>query len=136
MGLDVGNQLFGNFHLNWAGTSWFRVWCGKHELPAPFIGWVRGDNSGDQCRLGLKNKHTRLAREWCCALEEKQPKIAKLGNKLMAKKGTDLWSYLYLPRRRGEAHALSDKEFERRTVAAWYAILKHGIEHGDTLVYC
>jgi hypothetical protein len=86
MGLDVGND-FGQFHLNWAGTRWFRQWCQDEGMPDPFIGWVSGDNSGDQCVLG-------------------------------------------------KARALSDKEWERRALAAWYAILKHGVEHGDTLTYC
>ena len=38
MGLDVGNDLFGNFHVNWAGTRWFRTWCQDEGLPDPFIG--------------------------------------------------------------------------------------------------
>src|SRR5712691_9281397 len=65
MGLDVDNAFFGNFHLSWTGTSWFSYWYWKHELPYPFIGWVSGDNSGDQCILGPDNPHSRLAREWC-----------------------------------------------------------------------
>ena len=134
MGLDVGND-FGQFHVNWPGTRWFSVWCKDHELPYPFIGWVSGDNSGDQCVLGPDNEHTRRAREWCGALEEKQPEIAKLGNKLLAMHDLDLYGYLYPHGRLAGARALSNKEWERRAVAAWYAILKHGVEHGDTLEY-
>jgi hypothetical protein len=86
MGRDVDNGLAGNFHLNWAGTCWFSNWCEEQELPYPFIGWMSGDNSGDQCVLGPDNEHTRLAKEWCEALEEKHPEIADLGNELRAKK--------------------------------------------------
>ena len=119
MGLDVANALFGNFHVNWAGTIWFRHWCGEQGLPNPFIGWVAGDNSGDQCVLGSENTHTHLAREWCRALEEKHSDIAKLGNELIATERVDLWDYFY-PGRQGSAHALSNDEWERRAVAAWY----------------
>src|SRR6266852_2622143 len=98
MGLDVHNALFGNLHLNWTGTgtSWFCYWCWKHELPYPFIGWVNGDTFGDQCILGPDNPHSRLARAWCRALEEKQPEIAKLGGELIANhRMIDLYDYLY-----------------------------------------
>ena len=124
MGLDVGNARFGNFHLNWAGTRWFGNWCGDHELPNPFIGWESGCNNGDQCVLGPDNDHTRLAREWRRALEKKHPELAKLGNELLAMQEIDLYDYLYPDAKKGEAHALSQYEWERRAVAAWYAILK------------
>ena len=136
MGLDVDNGLLGNFHLSWTGTSWFSNWCKEQDLPYPFIGWVTGDNSGDQCELGPDNEHTRLAKEWCEALEEKHPEITDLGNELSAKKDMNLSAYLYPHNALGEAHTLSIEEWELRAVAAWYAILKNGIEHGDTLAYC
>jgi hypothetical protein len=137
MGFDVDNAFFGNFHFNWEGTSpiWFSYWCWRHELPNPFIGWVNGDKFGDLCILGPDNEHTRLAKEWCRALEEKQPEIAKRGGELIAtQERIDLSEYLYP--HLGEAHALSQDEWSRRAVAAWYAILKHGVEHGETLTYC
>jgi hypothetical protein len=134
--LDVSNELFGNFHVNWAGTRWFSAWCVDYELPYPFIGWVSGCNDGDQCELGTDNEHTRRAREWCRGLEEKHPEIAELGNELRAKQDMDLSAYLYPHNALGKAHALSEEEWELRAVAAWYAILKNGIEHGDTLAYC
>jgi len=135
MGLDVSNDCFGNFHLNWAGTSWFGEWCQDEGLPDPFIGWASGDNSGDKCVLGPDNVHTRLALLWCRALAEMRPDIAKLGDELAAMQEMDLYDYLHPDAKRGEAHALSVDEWERRAVAAWYAILKHGVEHGDTLEY-
>src|SRR2546426_6944940 len=110
MGLDVDNGLLGNFHLSWTGTRWFSNWCKEHELPYPFIGWVSGDNSGDQCDLGPDNEHTRLAREWCKALEEKHPEIAELGNELRAKKDMNLSAYLYPHNALGEGHTLSIEE--------------------------
>jgi hypothetical protein len=134
MGLDVGND-FGQFHLNWAGTRWFRKWCQDKGLPDPFIGWVTGDNSGDQCVLGPDTVHTGLARVWCHGLEKKHPEIAKLGDELLAMQEIDLYDYLHPDATQGEAHALSEEEWERRALAAWYAILKHGVEHGDTLEY-
>jgi hypothetical protein len=134
MGLDVGNNL-GDFHLNWAGTRWFREWCQDQEMPDPFIGWVSGDNSGDQCVLGPDNVHTDLARVWCRALERKQPAIAELGSELITNQRTiELYEYLY-PKGRLRA-GLGKKEWCRRALAAWYAILKNGIEHGDILEYC
>ena len=135
MGLDVGNDLFGNFHVNWAGTSWFREWCQDEGLPDPFIGWASGDNSGDQCELGPDNVPTSLAKVWCRALEKKQPEIAKLGDELIAnQRMIVLHDYLYPKGRLGEG--LAEKEWNRRALAAWYAILKNGVEHGDTLEYC
>jgi len=136
MGLDVHNALFGNLHLNWTGTgtSWFCYWCWKHELPYPFIGWVNADKFGDQCILGPDNPHSRLARAWCRALEEKQPEIAKLGGELIANhRMIDLYDYLYPNGQLGKG--LEVKEWSRRALAAWYAILKNGAEHGDTLEY-
>jgi len=133
MGLDVANGLFGNLHLNWAGTSWFSEWCSTEGLPGPFIGWVWGDNSGDECILGPKNAHSRQANEWCQALEAKHPELAALGNELLLQQRMiELSEYLY-PHDGG---ALPIKEWEKRAVASWYAILKHGVEHGDTLAYC
>ena len=130
MGLDVGND-FGQFHLNWAGTRWFRKWCQDEGMPDPFIGWVSGDNSGDQCVLGPDNVHTDLARVWCRALERQHPAIAKLGGELIAKQRRNLYDYLH-----PEGKDLDEKEWSRRALAAWYAILKNGAEHGDTLAYC
>ena len=135
MGLDVGNDLFGNFHVNWAGTLWFRTWCQDEGLPDPFIGWASGDNSGDQCVLGPENVPTDLAKVWCRALEKKQPEIAMLGDELIAnQRMIVLHDYLYPKGRLGEG--LAEKEWSRRAMAAWYAILKNGVEHGDTLEYC
>jgi hypothetical protein len=92
--------------------------------------------SGDQCVLGPDNVHSGLARVWCRALDKKHPAVAKLGDELMAMPEMDLFDYLHPDATQGEAHALSEDEWSRRAVAAWYAILKHGIEHGDTLAYC
>jgi len=90
----VGNDLFGNFHVNWAGTLWFRTWC--HD--------------------------------------EGPPEIAKLGDELIAnQRMIVLHDYLYPKGRLGEG--LAGKEWNRRALAAWYAILKNGVEHGDTLEY-
>ena len=133
MGLDVDNGLFGNFHLNWAGTSWFRQWCAEHRLPEPFIGW-RGFNDGDPCRLGKRRKHTALAAKWCEALDERCPELAKLGQRLLTDRPEDLHEYLY-PHRREDDKLLEQEEWERRAVAAWYAILRHGIAKGDILYY-
>ncbi len=130
MGLDVGND-FGQFHLNWAGTRWFRKWCQDEGMPDPFIGWVSGDNSGDQCVLGPDNVHTDLARVWCRALERQHPAIAKLGGELIANQRRNLYDYLY-----PEGKDLEEEEWSRRALAIWYAILKYGAEHGDTLTYC
>ena len=129
MGLDVSNNLFGNFHFNWASTSWFREWCLKQGLPQPFIGWVGGLNESDRCSLGPRRKHNKSAKAWCAALEKRFPDIAALGNSLLTNPPGDFYGYLY-PKDR-----LRVKEWERRAVAGWYAILRHGIEHGDTLEY-
>jgi hypothetical protein len=104
-------------------------------MPDPFIGWVSGDHSWDQCVLGPDNVHTGLARVWCRALERQHPAIAKLGDELIANQSTiNLYAYLYPKIRLGKG--LGEKEWSRRALAAWYAILKHGVEHGDTLTYC
>lgn len=134
MGLDVANRLFGNVHFNWAGTSWFQQWCHENGLPHPFIGWYSGDNSGDQCEL----KNHPEARAWCAALETRFPEIVKLGTSLLANPPGDLWEYLYThenTERASPANELSEREWERRAVAAWYAVLRHGVECGDTLEY-
>lgn len=134
MGLDVWNGLFGNIPLNWTATSWFGEWCSKEGLPDPYIGWVSGDNSGDECILGPENDHTRQAKVWCRALEELHPELAELGNELMRQQRMiDPYAYLY-PGGRG-SDTLSEEEWKRRAVGLWYAILKHGSEHGDTLAY-
>ncbi len=131
MGLDVANNLFGNFHVNWSGTRWFRAWCWKRGLPDPFIGWVSGDNSGDQCALGPGKMHSDLAGAWCSALASQHPEIAKLGDELIANQHSiHLYEYLY-----PKEGALKEKEWNRRALAAWFAILKHGVENGDTLEY-
>lgn len=134
MGLDVANRLFGNIHFNWAGTSWFRKWCYDNGLPNPFIGWYSGDNSGDNCEL---EGHPE-ARAWCAALETGFPDIAELGTSLLANPPDDLWEYLY-PHKKTDpvlpAEQLGEGEWERRAVAAWYAILRQGVERGDTLEY-
>jgi hypothetical protein len=135
MGLDIANALFGNFHLNWAGTMWFQNWCSESGLPYPFIGWESGFNDGDQCLLKSDNEETRLAKDWCQALEQKFPDLARLGAELTAHPPEDLWTYLYPLRGSEPSHSLSKDEWERRAVAAWYAILRHGITHGDTLEY-
>ena len=128
MGLDVSNNLFGNFHLNWAGTRWFASWCFAHSLPYPFIGWESGLNDGDRCRLGPRRTHNALAKAWCAALKETSPEIAALGEALLAAPPKDLHGYLY-------PGDLPKKEWERRAVASWYAILRHGADHGDMLEY-
>lgn len=130
MGLDVANGLFGNFHLSWAGSRWFSLWCARHDLPYPFIGWESGLNDGEVCRLGRRRKHTGAAKQWCAALEEREPDIAQLGRQLLAKGDPDLYRYLY-----PSEDALPEGEWSRRAVAAWYAILRNGIERGDTLEY-
>ena len=129
MGLDVCNNLFGNFHVNWAGTRWFRIWCLDHSLPEPFIGWESGLNDGDRCSLGPRRKHNKSAKAWCAALEKRFPDIAALGNPLLTNPPGDFHRYLY------PKDSLQKEEWERRAVAGWYAILQHGIEHGDTLEY-
>src|SRR5262249_11690764 len=135
MGLDVSNGLFGNFHLNWAGTSWFENWCRESQLPDPFIGWESGCNNGDLCVLGTAEKHTQLAKDWCEALEKKFPEIANLGKSLF-ENPPDLHPYMYSYKNGDlEQPRLSETEWRRRAVAAWYAILKHGVERGDTLEY-
>jgi hypothetical protein len=134
VGLDVSNGLFGNFHLNWAGTRWFSVWCADRQLPYPFIGWA-GLNDGDRCKLGPGKRHSRLAKQWCEALDEKVPDIAQMGRRLLADPPEDLYRFLY-PRQNGNAEEhLSEEEWSRRAVAAWYAILRHGFQNGDTLEY-
>jgi len=135
MGLDVFNGLFGNFHLNWAGTSWFSKWCAERGLPDPFIGWESGCNNGDQCHLGPGATHTPFAREWCEALDEKVPDVARLGRQLLADPPDDLHQYLYAHARGDNGAALSEPEWERRAVAAWYAILRHGLQQGGALEY-
>src|SRR5687767_9281624 len=95
MGLDVSNALFGNFHLNWTGTRWFSSWCADRGLPEPFIGWVSGGNDGDPCELGQNATHTRLAKEWCEALEGQYPDIAQMGAALLENPPGDLHRYLY-----------------------------------------
>src|SRR5438874_1578260 len=133
MGLDVTNALFGNFHLSWAGTRWFGQWCDEREVPDPFIGWETGGNNGDPCLLGPCQKHTDLAVEWCAALKRKEPTIAAMGQKLLLKPPEDFRRYLY--------STITDQsdgpseELQQRIVAAWYAILRYGIEQGDTLFY-
>ena len=135
MGLDVSNGLFGNFHLNWAGTRWFDQWCLESQLPSPFIGWESGCNDGDQCKLGKNEKHIQRAREWCEAIEKKFPEIANLG-KSFFENPPDLYPYMYPHRESGELNpAISEEEWRRRAVAAWYAILRHGVENGNTLEY-
>jgi hypothetical protein len=134
MGLDVTNELFGNFHTNWAGASWLQTWCAQHQLPQPFIGWESGGNNGDRCRLGENQTHNLLAVEWCKALKKKFPEIANLGKSLFEKPPTDLYSYLY-PHKSDGTEEISDDEWSRRAIAAWYAILRNGVEHGDILEY-
>ena len=135
MGLDVANGLFGNFHLNWAGTRWFQVWCWEGLLPAPFIGWKSGFNDGDRFDLGKNKKHIQLATEWCEALEKKFPEIANLGKSLL-ENPPDLYLYMYPHRKTGDFDpVISEAEWHRRAVAAWYAILRRGVETGDTLEY-
>ena len=129
MGLDVANRLFGNFHLNWAGTRWFSNWCEQNGLPDPFIAWG-GDNSGDQCRLGAGEKvNSARAKAWCKALDETHPDLAEMGRGLLAQPPVDLHAYLCPEPRLGLL------EWERRAIACWYAILRHGLESGDTLEY-
>src|SRR6266403_235386 len=95
MGLDITNALFGNFHLNWAATAWFGQWCSKSDLPNPFIGWKSGCNDGDPCVLSSNSKHVQLAENWCRALEQKFPDLAKQGNELVLHPPKELRSYLY-----------------------------------------
>jgi len=133
MGLDVDTDLFGIFHVNWAGSRWLREWCQDDGLPDPFVGWLSGDNSGDQCVLGPDNVNTRLAKAWCREFENKHPAIAELGGELVAnRRMIVLRDYLYPKIGKG----LGQKEWSRRVLAVWYAILKNGVEHGDTLDYC
>jgi hypothetical protein len=135
MGLDISNALFGNFHLNWAGTRRFRGWCSDSGLPDPFIGWESGGNDGDQCVLMAGSEHAKSAAIWCRALEQGFPDRAHLGAELTEHPPENLSAYLY-PGWGGEpAESLSEDEWERRAVAAWYAILRHGIMQGDTLEY-
>lgn len=134
MGLDIANDLFGLFHLNWGGTIRFRNWCFKSGLPGPFIGWG-GDNSGDQCRLKAGSKHAKLAEEWCRALEQGFPDLAQLGTELTQLTPDKLSPFLYTDKGKESDEPLPEDEWERRFVAAWYAILRHGIAHGDTLEY-
>ena len=131
MGLDISNDLFGNFHLNWAGTDWFRHWCSDSGLPDPFIGWESGGNDGDQCLL----ESDPSAEEWCQALEQKFPDLATLGTELIAHPPEDLSIYLYPSWCSKDGEAISKDEFDRRAIAAWYAILRHGITHRGTLEY-
>ena len=134
MGLDISNGLFGNFHLSWVGAGWFGDWCLESQLPSPFIGWD-GCNDGDQCKLGMDKEHILLAIEWCGALEKKFPEIANLGKSLL-ENPPDLYLYLYPHRKSGELDsAISEEEWGWRAVAAWYAILRRGVETGDTIEY-
>jgi hypothetical protein len=82
--------------------------------------------------------YTRDSRESGAARSRrKHPELAKLGNKLIANQRTlDLYTYLYPHKAGGKARTLSVKEWERRALAAWYAILKYGVKHGDVLEYC
>ncbi|HYR88501.1 MAG TPA: hypothetical protein VE422_30760 [Terriglobia bacterium] len=134
MGLDVSNELFGNFHVNWRGTRWFSEWCSKQGLPNPFVGWESGCNNGDQCDLAANAAHIAHAKRWFEALEETHPDLAALGKTLLENPPTDLYSYLYPHNGDGEEE-LSEAEWSRRALAAWYAILRHGVEHGDILEY-
>ena len=133
MGLDVANALFRNLHLSWGGTRVFSEYCFLRDIPYPFIGWG-GLNDGDKCRLGRRRKHTGAAREWCAELEVKCPEVAKLGKELAANPPEDLYRYLY-PGESGTEEKLSRDEWCQRVMAAWYAILQHGITYGDTLEY-
>ena len=135
MGLDVSNGLFGNFHVNWAGVRWFSSWCAEQGLPQPFIGWESGLNNGDECDFDRSETHIRLATEWCEALAEKSPEIAKLGTSLPENPPENLNGYLFPRKGEGAKDALSVEEWNRRAVAAWYAILRHGVEHGGILEY-
>lgn len=135
MGLDISNALFGNFHLNWAGTAWFRGWCSDSGLPNPYIGWESGCNNGDQCLLKSDPTQIQLAEKWCRALEQKFPDLAQLGTELTVHPPEDLRTYLHPHTGEGSDEPLSEDEWNRRAVAAWYAILRHGITHGDTLEY-
>lgn len=135
MGLDVANGLFGNFHLNWAGTRWFGDWCRERGMPDPFICWESRCNNGDLCDFDRDAKAVQLARDWCDALEGKSPEIAELGKSLLENPPAELSRYLYPHRNEDAGQALPEEEWSRRAVAAWYAILRHGIEHGDTLEY-
>ena len=45
----------------------------------------------------------------------------------------DVHHYLYPHWGKDNAEALP--EWERRVIASWYAILKRGLEHGDSLAY-
>jgi hypothetical protein len=136
--LEITNGFLGSFYLTWPEAYWFTEWCKDGGLPDPFIGWVSGANAGDQCELGSDNEHTRLAKEWCRALEEKQPEIAHFGNGLL--EGMDAADFL-LPGKGSlypdqYLNAFSGNAWNRLNVAKWYAILKNGIGHGDTLAYC
>jgi hypothetical protein len=102
----------------------------RRGLPDPFVGWLSGDNSGDQCVLGPDNVNTRLAKVWCRRFQKKHPAIAELGGELIAnRRMIVLRDYLY------PDNGLGEKEWNRRALAVWYAILKNGVEHGDTLDY-
>lgn len=73
--------------------------------------------------------HAQYACEaWCAALKEKYPDIAALGDALLASPPEDLHGYLY-------PGGLPKEEWDPRAAASWYAILRHGAEHGDTLEY-
>src|SRR5216683_2432915 len=135
MGLDISNALFGNFHLNWTATRWFQNWCSESGLPYPFIGWESGGNDGDQCLLKSDIKQTQAAEVWCRALDLVFPDLAQLGTELTLHPPEDLWTYLYPHKGEDPGESLSEDWWERRAVAAWYAILRHGITHGDTLEY-
>lgn len=136
--LLLENGFFGCTYLTWHEVRWIRDWCEEAGLSDPFIGWAGGGDSGGQCDLGPDNEHTRLAKEWCRAIEEKQPEIATIGNALLDGMGVE---DILFPRE-GPMFpdeylgALSSIAWNLCNVAKLYAILKNGIEHGDTLAYC
>ncbi len=136
MGLDVTNSLLGNYHFSWRGAGSFCEWCAEYGLPEPFVGWD-GCNDGDQCVLGSRRQHNALAKEWCVALEQRFPDAARLGKQLLEMNPEELHAYLYGPSNSGTSNErqLSAEEWLRRDAAAWYAILRHGIENGDILEY-
>jgi hypothetical protein len=134
MGLDISNGLIGNLHLSWTGTEWFRGWCSDSGLPEPFIGWESGGNEGDQCLLKTNPRQIQLAEEWCRALEQKVPDLAQLGKELAVHPPEDISPYLY-PHGGSKSGVALAKEWRRRFVATWYAILRNGLTHGDTLEY-
>lgn len=81
------------------------------------------------------SKYVKPADVWCRALEQTFPDLAQLGTELTAHPPEDLSIYFYPTWGRETGESLSEDEWSRRVVAAWYAILQHGIRHGDTLEY-